>query len=220
VVSQAQTTNEKALVYGAGDDLRRDAVEPQLRSAKQCEVLGVVHGAPRQVDESSARRALDVRTLEVKTPGGRDGHAVDGPGRGSRIAGGQSKQLVAAVPALDCDMDIVVAARRSQGWESSRALGDRRPRSGSTHRQYRLPGASDDLTQDRLGGGERAQRQPPGTGDHAVGVISAMRPCWRSAARTVRRAVSALGQCATRSSSTRTAAVPDRPHPTTGLGHS
>src|SRR2546423_6011898 len=112
VVSQAETTNEKALVYGAGDDLRRDAVEPQLRSAKQSEVLGVVHGAPRQVDEPSARRALDVRTLEVKTPGGRDGHAVDGPGRGSRIAGGQAKQLVPAVPALDCDMDIAVAARR------------------------------------------------------------------------------------------------------------
>jgi hypothetical protein len=40
VVRQAQTTNEQALVHDAGDDLGRDAVEPQLRSAEQLEVLG------------------------------------------------------------------------------------------------------------------------------------------------------------------------------------
>ena len=112
VVRQTETTNQKAVVHGTGDDLRRDTVEPQLRSTEQLEVLGVVHSSPREVDEPSTRRTVDVRTFEIEPIGGGDGLTFDGPRSRSCTARRQSKQFVSAIPSLNCDMDVVVSARR------------------------------------------------------------------------------------------------------------
>jgi hypothetical protein len=78
-IGQAEATDERTPVQRAVEDVRRDPVEPQLGSPEQRELLWVVDGAPRQIDEPAARRALDVRALRSTSVADRMAIAFDGP---------------------------------------------------------------------------------------------------------------------------------------------
>jgi len=64
-VGQPEAPDELTTVNGAFDHMEWDRVKPELRSPKQRESLGVIDGAPGEIDEPTTWGTLDVRTLEI-----------------------------------------------------------------------------------------------------------------------------------------------------------
>jgi hypothetical protein len=110
-IGEPEAPDQETPSQGAVDDGGSDRIEHQLRSPKHGEALGVINGAPREIDEAASRRTLDVRTLEIDTGRGEDGSAVKVPRDRGLVAWDKSQQVVSSLPTLDADMDVVMTPR-------------------------------------------------------------------------------------------------------------
>ena len=110
-IGQTQTPDEQTSPASIVQQVGRDRIKPQLRSPEQREVLVVVDGAPGQIDESDAWRALDVGPPKVHACRRRYRGALDSPCGVWRIARNQVEQLSGPSSTLDPDVDVVISAR-------------------------------------------------------------------------------------------------------------
>src|SRR5690348_12218154 len=94
-VGQAEASDQSTRGDASAQDLRRDRLQPQLCSTEQVEVVPIVDGAPRKINETPTRWTLNVRAAQVDAGWRLGRRALELPGGRGRIAWQQVEQLVA-----------------------------------------------------------------------------------------------------------------------------
>src|SRR5438105_15105191 len=111
-IGQFEPPEEQARLQRTLHNRGWDRIEPELRPPEEREVGGVVDGAPGEIDEPAAGRALDVPSCEVDTGLRSCGGAVQAPGGRRTVAGNETEEFVPSAPALHTAVGVVVPTGR------------------------------------------------------------------------------------------------------------
>ena len=114
-IGESQPRRELPGLLRSGDNLRTDVGEDELCPAEHDERRFRIHGAPRQIDETLARGALDERPSNIWSERRGDYGRVKCPDRGRRVAGVQIDDVIRLVATLNPDVNVVVAREGSIG---------------------------------------------------------------------------------------------------------